>query len=163
MIVRLKGANRSQTFSQIGWFQFYDSPIKSNQIWLIACVNTWFQFYDSPIKSSAAVYDEAFFVCFNSMIVRLKVCNSPYARTTNKGFNSMIVRLKANPRRPIRKRSRSFQFYDSPIKSKRKNRKLLRPPNQFQFYDSPIKRLDNSLKVQSYLTRFNSMIVRLKE
>ena len=57
----------------ISEFQFYDSPIKSNQIWLIACVNTWFQFYDSPIKSSAAVYDEAFFVCFNSMIVRLKV------------------------------------------------------------------------------------------
>ncbi len=75
---------------------------------------------------------------FNSMIVRLKVRAAQDTDAFLKSFNSMIVRLKGQrPSLSIR-RNKTFQFYDSPIKSAC-YRAGGSPVVWFQFYDSPIK------------------------
>ena len=60
--------------------------------------------------------------CFNSMIVRLKVC---YICRVISAINK-------------------FQFYDSPIKRAQKYMRMGKI-HKFQFYDSPIKRLAGAL------------------
>jgi|GEM_PF-2135531 len=120
--------------------------------------------------------------CFNSMIVRLKAARKIRHAPCPARFNSMIVRLKASIAIHITFEGNPFQFYDSPIKSFRKQLECRSFP-QFQFYDSPIKRLvfcknenisfvfqfyDSPIKRPSLLFPislnmcFNSMIVRLK-
>ena len=99
------------------------------------------------------------------------------------GFNSMIVRLKGAAAFEADLRATyKFQFYDSPIKSSFKeslkryyssfNSMIVRLKartgarlayiNMFQFYDSPIKSKFHSIIPLLLVTRFNSMIVRLK-
>ena len=54
-----------------------------------------------------------------------------------------------------------FQFYDSPIKSEKRARRI-GSVRKFQFYDSPIKSKADEVAEKSD-KGFNSMIVRLKE
>ena len=55
-----------------------------------------FQFYDSPIKRGAWNEELIEEVCFNSMIVRLKVYTVSKTGRASACFNSMIVRLKVD-------------------------------------------------------------------
>ena len=54
------------------------------------------------------------------MIVRLKVSSSKEKRKTGGRFNSMIVRLKVTCEIFSYDPGSAFQFYDSPIKRKRR-------------------------------------------
>ena len=187
-------------------FQFYDSPIKS--LACAACRVGLLYGFNSMIvrlKAGNKIDSSVLSLCFNSMIVRLKEIIIEATINTTIGFNSMIVRLKDRMKigRPLQYAGFNamivrlkgffdnvsmvtqflFQFYDSPIKSDRKERhskrvcafqfydspikrqqRLLRYTEiiQFQFYDSPIKRVTCS-KSSKYYMNFNSMIVRLKE
>ena len=120
-------------------FQFYDSPIKSTSGDIFCICKQQFQFYDSPIKRETTTLANKNFVCFNSMIVRLKVHRSGQRRWCGLEFQFYDSPIKRD-REKIKWSFRIlFQFYDSPIK-----RRILlhsRPRSyRFQFYDSPIKR-----------------------
>ena len=76
-------------------FQFYDSPIKRLAGVLYPILDRRFQFYDSPIKRTVCATQLSIrTMCFNSMIVRLKVSIRLRIVTHSQSFNSMIVRLK---------------------------------------------------------------------
>ena len=76
-------------------FQFYDSPIKRDVFKGELSLEKEFQFYDSPIKRSMQHVHADELLCFNSMIVRLKVARKKQRSSLqNTSFNSMIVRLK---------------------------------------------------------------------
>ena len=81
------------------------------------------------------------------MIVRLKDTPTHTKKTTGPGFNSMIVRLKATSPTQYFGYSIKFQFYDSPIKRRKRVGKG-GTSCEFQFYDSPIKR-DTTRRVSS--------------
>ena len=105
MIVRLKGTKQKACKFLFQKFQFYDSPIKSTDgVGRTPHLNL-FQFYDSPIKSTSAANRMTAYVCFNSMIVRLKAAPG-----------NMFFGVKA------------FQFYDSPIKRRTPRHARLRGP-----------------------------------
>ena len=119
-------------------FQFYDSAIKRQRLFLQYFQLQKFQFYDSAIKRVFLSHCFLPILCFNSTIVRLKGF-AQFARSySNNSFNSTIVRLKV--RFPI-----CLSFFPICFNSTIVRLKVscgLKPSNicMFQFYNSAIKR-----------------------
>ena len=96
MIVRLKDYNNYKCDYAHYSFNSMIVRLKERSQYKYTNLIPKFQFYDSPIKSIKYLRSNHPIVCFNSMIVRLKVFQGvresvpPFF-----GFNSMIVRLKA--------------------------------------------------------------------
>ena len=104
--------------SQLGLFQFYNSPIKTNGSREDSNFPSWFQFYNSPIKTVNQRIER-------HLSTQFQFYNSPIKKSTKKksskieekGFNSTIVRLKQAASISAEITQRRFQFYNSPIKT----------------------------------------------
>ncbi len=78
-----------------------------------------FRFHTGSIKSSRCMAYRRHRTCFDSILVRLKVCSTT-ANPTGSGasFDSILVRLKDSGNRQYRLRFEEFRFHTGSIKSR---------------------------------------------
>ena len=97
-----------------------------------------FQFPNGSIKSTLLMPDAKTLVCFNSLMVRLKVLVRMVVRTGATCFNSLMVRLKEMQRAKGNRKGVLFQFPNGSIKRLNGELKALKVPT-FQFPNGSIK------------------------
>ena len=142
-----------------------------------------FQFHTGSIKRLRRTTKRNFFVCFNSILVRLKATAPGVAVRFCGGFNSILVRLKGETGRLESRIRYSFQFHTGSIKSPLRERvKMLNALcfnsilvrlkahysaikildlSGFQFHTGSIKRTASTFGGIPF-PGFNSILVRLK-